>query len=406
MNAILPQRVIVAVLAGGKGTRLFPLTRDRAKPGVPFGGKYRIVDFPLANAMNSGYRKIFVMVQYASRSLAHHVQRHWNAQTGRDEFVECLFPKMRHEDEYTYAGTADAVWQNWKELAHEDPDVLVVLNGDHVFKMDIRQTVTFHNEKGADFTICATRVPVDVARGQLGVLAVDHEYRVVGFVEKPEEPVEIPGDPGFCLASMGNYVIPFGVGEQILQEDAQNAESGHDFGKDIIPSLIDTRRVFAYPYETNLIEGEERPQWSDVGTIRAFFDACMDLCDPLPKTNLYNIKWPIPSGAEDNTAPAKFVPSRLVASGSCIINNAKLWFCIMHKYVRVEDGADLDHCVVMDHSTIGHGVRMRNTIVDKHVTIPAGVVVGFDFEHDKARGFTIEQFNGSWITVVPEGYEF
>ncbi|MBP9749652.1 MAG: glucose-1-phosphate adenylyltransferase, partial [Candidatus Pacebacteria bacterium] len=391
---------------GGQGTRLYPLTRDRAKPGVPFGGKYRIVDFPLANAMNSGYRKIFVMLQYASRSLHHHIQRNWNPQTGRGEFVEGLFPKMRVANELVYDGTADALWQNWKDLTDESPHVIVVLNGDHVFKMDIRQTVAFHNENNADFTICATRVSVDVARGQLGVLAVDEEYRVVAFQEKPEHPTEIPGDPGHCLASMGNYVIPVDVGADILERDATNPESGHDFGKDIIPSLIETHRVFAYPYESNQIDGEARPEWSDVGTIRAFFDACMDLCDPLPKVNLYNTRWPIPSGAEDDTAPAKFVPSRLVVSGSCIINNAKLWFCILHKYVRVEDWADLDHCVIMDHSVIGYGVRMRNTIVDKHVNVPDWTVVGFDLEQDKARGFTIEQFDGSWIVVIPGGYVF
>lgn len=400
------QRVITVILAGGKGSRLGPLTERRAKPGVPFGGKYRIIDFPLANAMNSGYRKVFVLLQYASRSLARHIQRNWNAQTGRDEFVEGLFPKMREEGEFVYAGTANAVWQNWQEIMGENPDLIVVLNGDHVFKMDIRQTVDFHNEKCADFTICATKVPLDVARGQLGVLIVDEEYRVIGFQEKPDDPTPIPGDEGFCFASMGNYVIPVDVCEKLLKDDAKNPESKHDFGKDIIPSIIHTHRVFAYPFEENVIDGEVAPEWRDVGTIPAFFQACMDLCEPLPKCNLYNKRWPIPSGAEDDTAPAKLVPLRVLMSGSCIVDDAKLWFCILHKYVHVHNGANLQWCVVMDHSTVGHNVMMRNVIVDKDANIPDGTVVGYDRTEDEKRGFVVEPYNNGWITIIPKGYSF
>lgn len=406
----MSQEVIVVIMAGGEGKRLFPLTINRAKPGVPFGGKYRIIDFPLASAMNSGFRKIYVLLQYASQSLANHIQRNWAPQAGRDGFVVGLFPKMRRPNEDKFDGTADAVWQNWDSFVNENQmsELIVVLNGDHIFKMAIDQMVAYHNEKSSDFTISATRVPVDVARGEFGVLVVDKDYRVIGFVEKSQNPPEIPGDEGFCLASMGNYVIPTGAGKQILETDANDPNSGHDFGKDIIPKIIHTHRIFAYPYETNVIEGEVKPEWRDVGTIPAYFLACMDLCEPLPDTNLYNKKWPISSGAEDKTAPAKFVPSRLVVSGSCVIDNfKKLEYCILHKYVRVEDGADLHHCVVMDYVTIGKGVCMRNTIVDKHVKIPEGTVIGYDREHDEARFVEmVTTFGEEWIVVIPESYIF
>lgn len=407
LSHVVTPRVVTMVLAGGKGTRLAPLTNHRAKPSVPFAGKFRIIDFTLANAVNSGYRKIFVLLQYASRSLLHHLQRIWNTQTGRGDFVEGLFPKMRYESEFSFVGTADAVYQNWRVLEEEDPDLVLILNGDHIYKMDYRQLVSYHLQKKSDFTICATRVPVDVAAGQLGVLVVDGDYRVIGFEEKPEVPTEIPGDSGYCLASMGNYVLPLGIGGEILKQDAEDSDSDHDFGKNIIPSIVDSNRVFVYPFESNRIKGEIiPPSWSDVGTTKAYFDVCMDLCEPTPRTNLYNTRWPIPSGTSDLTAPAKFVQNRLLTSGSTIINDAKIWFAILHREVRVEDGANLDHCIIMDKSTVGFNANLRNTIVDKDVNIPDDIRIGFDIKEDKARGFTVEPFDGGWITVVPKLYVF
>jgi glucose-1-phosphate adenylyltransferase len=401
------KRVVVAVLAGGRGSRLYVLTNHRAKPAVQFS-KGRIIDYSLANAMNSKYREIYVAVQYDPRSLSHHIQSVWNAQTGTGECVEVLMPRRRHEHEHSFVGTADAIYQNWEALTERsNPDLIFVLSGDHIYKMYMPDVVSFHEEKDSNFTICATTVPVEEAAGKLGVLEVDKHYRVIGFKEKPDKPAEIPGKPGFCLSSMGNYVIPTDIGERILEDDASDPESVHDFGMNIIPKIVKTHKVFAYPFETNVVPGEVEPSWTDVGTIPSYFDACMDICGPTPKINLHNDEWPIACGAEDFTAPAKNVTRRFIKAGSCIYHGEDLfWYANLGKRITVEEGAALDHCVVFDSVHIGARADIRYTIIDKKVKVPEGTKIGHVREDDEKRGFKVVNYNDRWLTAIPKGYIF
>ena len=405
-------RVVVALLAGGAGTRLKPLTERRAKPATPFAGKYRIIDFALANAVNSKYRKINVLCQYAPDSIDDHINKIYTHQMGTEDYVRVRYPSFITEEQSKYSHTADAVYQNWHKLIYRkgiDPDLIVVLSGDHVYKMDIRQVVGFHTRKKADFTICATRVPVAEASGELGVLVVDRNNRVIGFQEKPEVPQEIPKDKGYCYASMGNYVFSHGVGREIIFADAENPDSKHDFGGDIIPSIIDTHKVVAYPFESNIIEGEVEPNWTDVGTIESFWKASQDICDPTPRINLYNKEhWPIYTGVNDTTAPAKCVTRRFISSGSAIYHDPNLfWYVSLGREVRVEENAALEGVHVFDESVIGKNVQMRNALVDKRNKIPDGIRIGYNMDEDMGRGLTVKPISeNDWITVVPQEHPF
>jgi len=305
-------RVLAMVLAGGKGTRLYPLTRYRTKPAVFFAAKYRIVDFALSNLVNSGFFSIYVLVQFKSQSLNEHILRGWQlggALRDRDIFITTVPPQM-WTGEHWYKGTADAIYQNIHLITTFDADRIIILAADHVYKIDIRQFLEFHLKKGADITICATVVPKEEAKS-FGVIQVDEKNRVIGFFEKVPDPPEIPNKEGFCLASMGNYIFEREVIEELLLEDAHDPSSSHDFGKDIFPKAYKKYKVFAYDFTTNKLPGNDRPYWRDVGTIQSYWTAHMDILNPNPDLNLYNSQWPIRTVSYGDP-PAYILPRRWI----------------------------------------------------------------------------------------------
>ncbi len=397
---------LAVVLAGGKGSRLEPLTRDRAKPAVPFGGSYRIIDFSLSNCINSGLRKIMVLTQYKVSSLDRHINLGWKQLLSRElgEFIDVVPPQQRI-DEHWYQGTADAVYQNIYTLEKECSRYVLVLAGDHIYKMNYRRLVEFHQQKEADVTIAALRVPADEAR-QFGVMQIDTDGRVFGFEEKVHNPRTIPGDPQHCLASMGVYVFNSRFLYEQLMLDATRPGSAHDFGHNIIPSVIDTHRVFAYPFRD-----ENRKQdayWRDVGTLDAYHAANMDLVAVDPLLNMYDSRWPIRT-YQPNYPPPKFVFAEhgsearrgealdsIVCQGS-IISGGQVERSILGTNVRVNSFARVEDSILFDGVDIGRHAKVRRAILDKWVRIPPGTRVGYDPEEDRARGFTV---SASGITVI------
>jgi glucose-1-phosphate adenylyltransferase len=392
--------VLAVVLAGGKGERLEPLTRDRAKPAVPFGGAYRIVDFTLSNCINSGLRKILVLTQYKAMSLDRHINLGWQRLLCRElgEWIDVVPPQQRI-DEHWYQGTADAVYQNIYTLEKERPEYVVILAGDHIYKMDYGQLVDYHVRTGADLTVGALRALASESR-HFGVIQTESDQRIVGFQEKPAEPATIPGDPEHIFASMGIYVFRARFLFEQLCLDATRPGSRHDFGHNIIPAVIDTHRVFAFPFRD-----ENRKQdayWRDVGTLDAYYEANMDLVSVDPQLNMYDEHWPIRTYLP-NFPPPKFVFAEgglnarrgqaldsIVCQGS-IISGGTVERSLLGTNTRVNSFAHVEDSILLDGVDIGRHARVRRAIIDKHVHIPAGTEIGFDHEQDRARGFLVSE---------------
>jgi len=403
------KEVLAVVLAGGRGSRLEPLTRDRAKPAVPFGGIYRIVDFTLSNCLNSGIRKILVLTQYKAMSLDRHISTGWRHLLCRElgEFIDVVPPQQRI-DEHWYQGTADAVYQNIYTLEQERPEHVVILAGDHIYKMDYSKMVSFHEEKSADLTIAALRVGVNAAR-EFGVMQTDANNRVVGFEEKPAEPITIPGDKTSCLASMGIYVFNAHFLFDQLCQDATLPDSAHDFGRNIIPSSIDSHRLMAFPFEDK--NSNSDAYWRDVGTLDAYYQANIELTGVDPLLNLYDYHWPVRT-FQPNLPPPKFVfdedtgrrgeaHDSIVASGS-IIAGGKVTRSILGPKVRIEEQAEVKDSILLGDVRIGKGATVHRAIIDKRVNIPDGASVGIDLDRDRRRGFVVSE-GGVVVVPVMEG---
>jgi glucose-1-phosphate adenylyltransferase len=384
------------VLAGGKGTRLEPLTRDRAKPAVPFGGLYRIIDFTLSNCINSGLRRALVLTQYKARSLDRHLAAGWNfLSRAVGEYVEVLPPQQRI-DENWYKGTADAIYQNIYTIEQADPHVILILAGDHIYKMDYGGMIRAHLEHQADLTIGCLPVPREDGR-RFGIMDVDAEGRVVGFLEKPADPPAMPGDPARALGSMGIYVFDAAALFERLCEDAIDQGSHHDFGSDIIPPMLKSHRVYAYRFQDR--NKATVPYWRDVGTIDAYYQANMDLIAVEPVLNLYDQDWPIRT-FQPQLPPPKFVHGEqdrrgeaimsMVCQG-CIISGGHVRGSVLSPNVRIHSYAYVDSCLLFDGVDVGRHSRLRRVIVDKDVKIPQNTTVGYDLEHDRRRGFTVTE---------------
>jgi glucose-1-phosphate adenylyltransferase len=390
------------VLAGGKGERLFPLTSFRSKPSVPFGGRYRIVDFVLSNLVNSRIYSIYLLVQYRSQSLIEHVRMHWGlSSVVKDHFVTVVPPQMRMGPEW-FQGTADAVFQNASLIQQHDPRLIIIFGADHIYRMDIRQMIDFHLEKGASVTVAARPVPISQA-SSFGVIVADSEKRIVGFQEKPKKPTPMPDDPGRAYASMGNYIFKKDVLLEALAKAQRKKQ--HDFGAHVIPGLIETGKVFAYDFATNVIPGsmpyEEEGYWRDVGTISAFFDAHMDMLGSSPLFEVDNSLWTIhPSGYE---GPATKIlrgdiRNSVIAEG-CVINKAKIRNSVIRSGVIIEDDVSIENCLIMDRVILKRGCRLKKAIVDKMNVIGEGEEIGFDPAKDRFRC----HIDSSGIAIIPRG---
>ncbi len=405
--------VLAVILAGGKGSRLEPLTRDRAKPAVPFGGAYRIIDFTLSNCINSGLRKILVLTQYKAMSLDRHVNLGWRGFLCRElgEFVDIVPPQQRI-DEHWYQGTADAVYQNIYTIEKEQPQYLIILSGDHIYKMDYSKLLEAHIQSQADATVGALREKRENCTA-FGVMQVDDDYRIIGFQEKPADPKPIPGDPDHALASMGVYIFTARFLFERLCLDATQRASTHDFGHDMIPSIINTARVFAYPFMDENRKGEA--YWRDVGTVDAYYEANMDLVAVDPLLNLYDQRWPIRTYMP-NLPPAKFVFAEggegarrgeavdsIVCVGS-IISGGQVERSVLGAQVRVNSYAQVVDSILFDRVNVGRHARIRRAIIDKDVHIPAGAEIGYDKELDRQRGFTVTD-SGLTIIAKTDGTE-
>ena len=402
-------RTLALIMAGGQGTRLYPLTRDRAKPAVPFGGKYRIVDFVLSNFVNSQIYSIYVLVQWRSQSLIEHLKDGW--QLGRimhDHFIVPVPAQMRMGDSW-YQGTADAIFQNLNLIDDFKPDLVAVFGADHIYRMDIGQMIEFHVERKSAVTVATLPVPVEEA-DQFGIMEVDSGLRVCKFEEKPRQPPRsMPGAPGKCLASMGNYLFDPQVLRNALIEDADKSLSHHDFGRDLIPALIERAPVYAYNFMTNRIRGDSEENlayWRDVGTIDAYFEANMDLRDARPHLNLYNQLWPLRT-AYYNQPPAKFVFNEdfrrgqalhSTVSEGCIVSGGTVRNSILGRSVFVHSYSQIDDSVIMDYCEIGRYAKVRRAIIDKNVQIAEGEEIGYDLERDRKRFFVTD----SGIVVIPK----
>ncbi|AZG73131.1 glucose-1-phosphate adenylyltransferase [Shewanella livingstonensis] len=391
------------ILAGGRGSRLYELTDWRAKPALYFGGKYRIIDFPLSNCINSGIRRVGVVTQYKSHSLIRHVTRGWgHFKKELGESVEIL-PASQQTSGNWYQGTADAVFQNIDIIRHEIPKYVMILSGDHIYRMDYAGLLAAHAESGADMTVCCLETPIAEAADAFGVMEVDSSNRVIGFEEKPAQPKPTPNDPEKCLASMGNYVFNTKFLFEQLRKDANNENSDRDFGKDIIPAIIKTHNVFAFPFTTSV--SDEPAYWRDVGTLDSFFQANMELLSPSPALNLYDAKWPIWT-YQEQLPPAKFVfdddnrrgmAVDSIISGGCIISGAKVKRSVLFDEVRVCSYSLVKDSVLLPDVVVLKNCKIQNAILDRGCIIPEGMVIGYNHDHDRARGFRVSE---KGITLV------
>jgi glucose-1-phosphate adenylyltransferase len=396
---------LVIVLAGGAGERLAPLTRERAKPAVYFGGPYRIIDFVLSNSVNSGLRRIFIATQYKSLSLSRHIRMGWNIVSEElDEFIEILPPQKR-VGEHWYLGTADAVYQNMYSIEREPARHVVVLAGDHVYKMDYGKMLRAHADAGADVTLATIEVPLEEGR-RFGIVEVDARSKVVGFREKPAVPPSMPGQPHLALASMGIYVFNMDVLKRALEIDAADPDSHHDFGKDILPTLIASGNVFAYAFYDENRKGAK--YWRDIGTLDAYYEANMDLCGVNPEFNLYDPAWPMRTH-QPQAPPAKFVfadEGRMgaaldsVISPGCIVSGSRVQGSILCPNVRVHSFASVENSILMPGVQVGRHARIRNAIIDRDVLVPRGAVIGYDEAADRARHTVTER--GIVVVTVDE----
>jgi glucose-1-phosphate adenylyltransferase len=394
------KKVLALVLAGGKGARLEPLTRDRAKPAVPFGGAYRIIDFTLSNCINSGLRQILILTQYKAASLDRHINVGWRFLCRElDEFIDVLPPQQRIDEQW-YRGTADAVYQNIYSIENSQPEHIVILSGDHIYKMDYSELVNDHIEADADVSIAC--IPASIEEGkQFGVMQVDRDNRVINFQEKPENPQPIPDSPDLCLASMGIYVFKANFLFEQLCQDATLQNSDHDFGKNIIPSVIDSHLVRAFPFkDKNTGSGR---YWRDVGTLDAYYEANMDLVQVHPQLNLYDQSWPIRT-YQPSTPPPKFVFAQqvdenpraglamdsIISQGS-IVSGGRVIRSILSPNVRINSWAHVEDSILFENVHIGRHAKIKNAIIDKNVSVPENMEIGFNHKEDKSRGFHITE---------------
>jgi glucose-1-phosphate adenylyltransferase len=389
-------RVLAFVLAGGKGTRLYPLTKERAKPAVPFGGRYRIVDFVLSNLLNSGIYSIYVLTQFKSQSLLQHLREGWEV-SGllRNNFIIPVPAQMRSPQEDWYRGTADAITQNINLIEQADPHVVVIFGADHIYRMNIRQMIEYHAEKRAGVTVAAIPVGKEFA-SEFGVIETTPEGNIVGFHEKKADAPTMPEDPKRVYASMGNYVFSTELLLRELYTDAKNNKSSHDFGKDILPSLIGRADMYAYNFQTNVIPGDpigSPHYWRDVGTLDAYYEASMDLRAVSPELNLYNRQWPLRTASYFD-APAKFVfddQNRRgigidsIIAGSSIISGGLVRGSVLGRGVRVHTGALVENSVLFDNCDIGRHAKVRKAILDKNVRVPEGAEIGYNLEKDRKK---------------------
>ncbi len=407
-NSEIVRNTFGIVLAGGRGSRLMQLTDWRSKPAVPFGGKFRIVDFTLSNCVNSGIRRIGVATQYKAQSLIQHLQRGWSFLDGRfHEFVDIL-PAQQQISEHWYRGTADAVFQNLDLIRRNRPKHVLVLSGDHVYKMNYARMLAEHVERQADFSVACIDVPRQEA-SEFGVMHVDDQQRVVAFVEKPKDPPAMPGRPDRALASMGVYVFNADFLYEQLIRDHDDPHSSHDFGKDIIPHCVDRYRVFAHNFVNSCVGMDETgiPYWRDVGTIDAYWEANMELTKVIPELNLYDDEWPIWTHQEQ-LPPAKFVfdddgrrgmAVDSLVSGGDIISGALVRHSLLFSRVHIHSYAEIEHSVILPDVDIGRRVKLRRVVMDKHCRVPEGLTIGYDIEADRKRFHVSE--NGVTL-VTPE----
>jgi glucose-1-phosphate adenylyltransferase len=387
-------RVLGIVLAGGKGTRLYPLTKERAKPAVPFGGKYRIIDFVLSNFVNSGIYSVYVLTQFRSQSLLQHLNEGW--QFGgllRSQFVISVPAQMRSAGETWYQGTADAIYQNINLVEQSDPHVVAIFGGDHIYRMNIMNMIEYHVQKSAEVTVAA--IPVDKKHAsEFGVIEASEDGHILGFHEKNPDAPTMPGDSHRVFASMGNYVFSTRTLLRLLHDDAAEESSSHDFGRDILPKLAGKSEIYAYDFQTNRIPGEPAdavPYWRDVGTTDAYYEANMDLRAVNPALNLYNREWPLRSASYPDP-PAKFTFDDAnrrgqaidsIVSGGCILSGGMVRNSILGRGVRVHAGAVVDDCVILDNCDIGRRAKVKRTILDRNVRVPEDAEIGYDLARDR-----------------------
>ncbi|HEV2341402.1 MAG TPA: glucose-1-phosphate adenylyltransferase [Candidatus Acidoferrales bacterium] len=382
------KNAIAVLLAGGQGERLWPLTRDRAKPAVSFGGIYRIIDVTLSNCLNSDLRRVFVLTQYKALSLNRHIRRGWSSLMGIGDYIEVLPPQMRVSSHW-YQGTADAVYQNIYSIGSEQSSYVFILSGDHIYKMNYQKMLAQHVESGADVTVATIGVDVSEAANRFGVIETDAQGRIVGFEEKPAQPKESPRHPGKCDASMGIYIFSTQFLLPTLIVDSEDPNSSHDFGRDVIPRIIGKQRVFAYDFQDE--NKKEAPYWRDVGTLDAYYEANMDLVAVSPVFNLYDKSWPLNTW-QQQYPPAKFVfadPGRtgtaldsIVSSGS-IISGSRVNRSVIGYDVRVNSFCEVEDSIIYNHVNIGRHSRIRRAIIDRHVNLPPHTEIGFNLEEDK-----------------------
>jgi glucose-1-phosphate adenylyltransferase len=385
-------KVLGIILAGGKGTRLHPLTKERSKPAVPFGGKYRIVDFVLSNFINSGIYSIYVLTQFKSQSLLQHMRDAWQFSNLLNNQFIIPVPAQMRKGEHWYKGTSDAIYQNIHLVELSRPEVVAIFGADHVYRMDISQMIRYYQEKGAKGCVAALPMRVEDAQ-EFGTMVIDEDWRILEFREKVADPPEIPGRPGWTLASMGNYVFDTEVLTQELRRDAAKPTSHHDFGKNILPEMIGDYPIYAYDFFSNVIPGElpeNRGYWRDVGTIEAYYEANMDLRSVKPALNLYNYQWPLRT-AEYPQGPTKFTfdedgrrghALNSIVSEGCILAGGEVRDSVLGRRVFIDNGAVVEDSIVMDGCYIGPGARIRRAIIDKNARVPAGVTVGHDPGYD------------------------
>lgn len=402
---------LVMILAGGEGKRLFPLTRDRAKPAVPFGGRYRIIDFVINNFINSGFYKIKILTQYKSDSLNQHIARSWPVSPILGQYIDLVPAQMRTDGNW-YQGTADAVYQNLTHIYDENPKHVCVFGGDHIYRMDVSQMMRFHKLKNARLTISAIPIPISEAN-EFGIIEVDENWKLIGFQEKPQSmPKCIPGQPDFCLASMGNYIFETDELVNQVREDSLEADSAHDFGKNIIPKMLkEGKEIYVYDFSQNEYTGmteAERGYWRDVGSIDSYWQANMDLLDYDPELNLYCIDWPLRT-YNNNLPPAKFIweegdrvgmATNSMVSEGCIISGGSISHCILSPQVRINSFSNVTDSILMENVTVGRYCEIKKAIIDKNVEIPPYTKIGIDIEEDKKRGFLV---SSGGVTVVPKG---
>ncbi len=405
--------VLVMILAGGEGSRLRPLTAERAKPAVPFGGRYRIIDFALSNFVNSGFFKIKVLTQYKSESLAQHISRGWHLPSQVDQYIE-IVPAQQRTGPGWYIGSADAIYQNLNLIADETPRDVCVFGADNIYKMDVSQMLRFHRKRAAGLTVAAIPVPIEEAHN-FGVIEVDENWKIVRFLEKPKDPPPMPNNPEMALASMGNYIFDANILVEELLKDASDPTSVHDFGKNIITNMVTKGdSVYCYDFSRNFIEGQtdaEKGYWRDVGTIYSYWESSMELVSLTPAFNLYNRKWPIRSYYE-HYPPAKFVHddprnarvgtavNSIVAEG-VIVSGGMIRSSVLFPRVRINSYSHVEECVLFEGVNVGRRARIRRAIVDKNVEIPPDSVIGYDLEAD-AKRFTVSD----GIVVIPKGTVF